>query len=686
MNLLNVAAGVLNQTPLAWDTNRQHILHAIEAARARHVSLLCLPELCISGYNCEDMFYAQNTIDQSIASLHEIVGHTADIAVSVGLPIRFNNRVYNVACLVANKRILGFAAKQYLANNGIHYETRWFQPWTVGVRDEIKLDGTPPGEFSYPIGDLVFDLSGIRIGFEICEDAWIAARPGRALYERGVDIILNPSASHFSFGKSVTRERFVIDASRSFGVSYIYTNLLGNEAGRAIYDGDAMVASNGELLVSGPRLSYEDFHIVAAVVDVEMTRLNQTQNRVNLAYALPNLRVSERFDWPEVLPALQRAELEPWERFGSIKEEEFARAVALGLFDYLRKSRSQGYVLSLSGGADSSAIAATVYLMVRMAVENIGLDGVKKKLTYLNAIQDCASAEAMVGKLLTTIYQGTKNSSEETYLSAKDLAESLGATFLNINIDGLVDTYTGLIEEQLGRQLSWDTDDLALQNIQARVRAPGVWMLANIKNALLLSTSNRSEAAVGYATMDGDTAGSISPITGIDKAFLRTWLRWLEDEGLNVVNTPSEADRIKLPGLHRVNNLQPTAELRPLSRKQTDEDDLMPYDVLNEIENVAIRDKQHPIAVLKWLETRYAGVHEREKLLLWIERFYKLWSRNQWKRERYAPSFHLDDHSLDPRTWMRFPILSGGFEKELAELRDWAAERNKNNRKGKIGF
>jgi NAD+ synthase (glutamine-hydrolysing) len=532
----------------------------------------------------------------------------------------------------------------------------------------------------------VFDLSGIRIGFEICEDAWIAARPGRALYERGVDIILNPSASHFAFGKSVTRERFVIDASRSFGVSYVYTNLLGNEAGRAIYDGDAMIAANGELLVSGPRLSYEDFHIVPAVIDVEMTRLNQTQNRVNLAYALPNLRVSERFDWPEVLPVVQRAELEPWERFGSIKEEEFARAVALGLFDYLRKSRSQGYVLSLSGGADSSAIAATVYLMVRMAVENIGLAGVKRKLTYLNAIQDCDSAEAMVGKLLTTIYQGTKNSSEDTYLSAKDLAESLGASFLNINIDGLVGTYTGLIEEQLGRQLSWDTDDLALQNIQARVRAPGVWMLANIKNALLLSTSNRSEAAVGYATMDGDTAGSISPITGIDKTFLRTWLRWLENEGLNVVNTPSEADRIKLPGLHRVNNLQPTAELRPLDRKQTDEADLMPYDVLNEIENVAIRDKQHPIAVLKWLEARYAGTHDREKLLLWIERFFKLWSRNQWKRERYAPSFHLDDHSLDPRTWMRFPILSGGFEKELAELRDWAAERNKSSRKGKIGF
>ncbi len=141
----------------------------------------------------------------------------------------------------------------------------------------------------------------------------------------------------------------------------------------------------------------------------------------------------------------------------------------------------------------------------------------------------------MVGKLLTTIYQGTANSSDDTFNSAKALAEALGATFMNINIDGLVETYTRLIEGQIGRKLTWDNDDIALQNIQARVRAPGVWMLANLTNALLLCTSNRSEAAVGYATMDGDTAGSISPIAGIDKHFLRRWLRWLEKVGLNVV-------------------------------------------------------------------------------------------------------------------------------------------------------
>ncbi len=698
MKLLKVAAGVLNQTPMDWDHNRQNIIAAIETARQQQISVLCLPELCISGYNCDDMFFAQNTIDQSIASLLEIVTHTQGLAVAVGLALRLNNRTYDVVAFLADKRILGFAAKQYLANNGIHYESRWFQPWPQGLRDEIRI-----GDFSYPFGDLVFDLSGVRIGFEICEDAWIANRPGRALYERGVDLIMNPSASHFSFLKSQVRERFVIDASRSFGVSYIYTNMLGNEAGRAIYDGDAIVASNGELLASGPRLSYEDFHLVSAVIDVDATRLTQAQNRSNPLLALPNLRVSERFDWPEVSPVIQEPQLELWERGGWLKEEEFGRAVALGLFDYLRKSRSQGYVLSLSGGADSSAIAATVFLMVRMAIENIGIDGVKKKLSHIKPIQDADSAEAMTRHLLTVMYQGTENSSEDTFLSAKELAEGIGATFYNININGLVDTYRGLIEEQLGRKLSWETDDLALQNIQARVRAPGIWMLANLNNALLLSTSNRSEAAVGYATMDGDTAGSISPITGIDKHFLRGWLRWLEDTGLNVGTTHVAAtlsDRsdaaqavaersdlaINIPALQRVNRLQPTAELRPLANNQTDEADLMPYDVLNEIENLGIRDKQAPVDVLKILIVRFGGQYDRATLRGWVERFFRLWSRNQWKRERYAPSFHLDDHSLDPRTWCRFPILSGGFDKEIQQMNDWAAGRTDSERKGKIGF
>jgi len=206
---------------------------------------------------------------------------------------------------------------------------------------------------------------------------------------------------------------------------------------------------------------------------------------------------------------------------------------------------------------------------------------------------------------------------------------------------------------------------LALQNIQARARAPGIWLLANLRGALLLATSNRSEAAVGYATMDGDTCGGLSPIAGIDKAFLRHWLKWMETTGPSGVGP--------LPALAAVNVQQPTAELRPAQSKQTDEEDLMPYDLLDEIERAAIRDKLTPLEVYRTVAPQHPQL-AAEQLGAAIERFFLLWSRNQWKRERYAPSFHLDDENLDPKTWCRFPILSGGFQRELRQLRDYLAE------------
>lgn len=661
---------MVNQTPLAWESNKKNIIDCIEEAKNQDISLLCLPELCITGYGCEDMFFAPSTCDTALQMLDDIVSHTSSIAVCVGLPIRLNNHVYNAACLIVNKQIRGFVCKKNLANNGIHYETRWCQSWTVGEKTELRI-----GEFTYPVGDLIFDVGGVKIGFEICEDAWIANRPGRDLYAQGCDVIMNPTASHFSFFKTQTRERLIQDGSRAFGVAYIYANLLGNESGRAIFDGDAMIAQAGEMLVSGTRFSYRDYYLTTAVIDLDKIRLEQTQNRLTFKSS-PSVQVL--FDYPEIKPFKNVYVLEHWEANGHQKEEEFARAIALALFDYLRKSRSNGWVISLSGGADSSAITALCYLAIDLCVSELGLEVFKKKFAYIKSIQSCNDVKEISAALITNVYQGTQNSSSATRHSATSLAKSLNTTFYDIDINGLVETYKGLIQGAIERELSWETDDIALQNIQARVRSPSAWLLANINNALLLSTSNRSEASVGYATMDGDTSGSISPIAGIDKHWLRHWLRWLENVGLG--------GELKLAGLNAMNNLQPTAELRPLEAKQIDEEDLMPYDLLNAIETVAIRDKKSPKDCLQVMEMEFEGIYDREKIVTSIERFFKLFARNQWKRERYAPAFHVDDRNLDPKTWLRFPILSGGFEHELAEMREYVESDGKGKRKGRIGF
>jgi NAD+ synthase (glutamine-hydrolysing) len=658
MKLLRVAAATLNQTPLDWDGNRTHIISAIEQARAEGVSVLCLPELCISGYGCEDAFLSPGTQAMSLLLLEEILPHTRGILVSVGLPLFHHKALYNACALLGDGKLLGFVAKRILAGDGIHYEPRWFKPWPAGTRTTIAISGQ-----DVPLGDIFFDCSGVRIGFEICEDAWVAQRRGAELSLTGVDLILNPSASHFAFEKQQVRRRLVLEGSRAFGVSYLYANLLGNEAGRAIYDGDALIATAGKVVAQAPRFSFAHHELISAVIDVDLTRvqhasLNSSQPRVVSA---PGECVDVQFAFPTVPAFDLTARVPEWERSAALKEEEFARAIALGLFDYCRKSRSRGFVVSLSGGADSAAVACLVALMVRFSVRQLGLSGFAERFEHVESLSGLSSERELVGALLTTAYQATRNSSNVTREAAARVAGAIGATHLEFDVDALVAGYVSAVEGALGRKLEWQRDDLALQNIQARVRAPSVWLLANLNAALLLSTSNRSEAAVGYATMDGDTAGGLSPIAGIDKAFLRRFLVWLEKSG------PHELQAI--PELDVVNVQAPTAELRPPSATQTDEADLMPYEVLDAIERAAIRDKRSPREVLTLISAEFAQ-YSKTELWLWLDRFFRLWSRNQWKRERYAPSFHVDDESLDPKTWCRFPILSGGFSRELRELRD----------------
>jgi NAD+ synthase (glutamine-hydrolysing) len=290
------------------------------------------------------------------------------------------------------------------------------------------------------------------------------------------------------------------------------------------------------------------------------------------------------------------------------------------------------------------------------------------KLAHIASISDIKSAEVtsqqFVNKLLSCVYQATRNSGEQTFAAAQGVAAAVGAEFLHWKVDAMVDGFVETVSAATGEKLTWDKHDMALQNIQARARGPGVWLLANLRDALLLTTSNRSEAAVGYATMDGDTCGGLAPIAGIDKAYILEWLKWMEKIGPAGIGP--------LPELAVVNGLTPTAELRPPSADQTDEADLMPYRLLDAIERAAIRDKLLPVEVFDAVRPQFPQ-YSMQQLGRWVERFFRLWCRNQWKRERYAPSFHLDDENLDPKTWCRFPILNSGFDKELAELREYVA-------------
>jgi NAD+ synthase (glutamine-hydrolysing) len=654
---IRMGAGALNQTPLDWDGNQGRIVALLRRAREAGVTLLCLPELCLSGYGCEDAFLGGGCLRQAERLLGELLPETRGLVVSLGLPVLVGHGVYDAAAVVVDGRLVGVAAKRFLAGDGVHYEPRWFKPWPEGKVVSTTLAGE-----TVPIGDLVFEVGAVRLGFEICEDAWVASRPGAALARASVDVILNPSASHFAFGKLEVRRRFVLEGTRAFGAAYLYANLLGNEAGRVIYDGGPLVAAGGGLLGQGRRFSFADDDLVHAVVDVEQARMAQA--RVASFQPDPTAAgdrlVRAPFAWPRAEAALDPAA--SVDGFG--KDQEFLRAEALALFDYLRKSRAQGFVLSLSGGVDSTAVAVLVAASVRLAAAELGLAAVKGRLGHVRGIDGCSDERAVVGRLLTTAYQATAQSGPVTRQAARAVAEAIGARHHELDVEPILRAYRELGEAALGRPLDWQTDDLALQNLQARGRGPGIWLLANVEDKLLLTTSNRSEAAVGYATMDGDTCGGLAPLAGIDKAYLRRWLVWLERGGA--------AELGPLPALAAVNGQRSTPELRPPAEGQLSEEDLMPFPVLDRIERLAIRDKLTPAEVLATLAARSPELDVRQ-LARWVERFFLLFARNQWKRERYAPSFHLDDENLDPKTWCRFPILSGGYRHELRELEETAA-------------
>ena len=158
MHLIRLGGISLNQTPLDWDGNRHRIRSALSTARERELSIVCLPELCISGYGCEDMFQSPGVLRTSWEVLQEILPDTRGLIVSLGLPVRFESAIFDAVAVVVDGNILGLVPKQHLAGEGIHYEPRWFQPWPKGRRGQLSIDG-----HQVPIGDLRFDCGGVRI-------------------------------------------------------------------------------------------------------------------------------------------------------------------------------------------------------------------------------------------------------------------------------------------------------------------------------------------------------------------------------------------------------------------------------------------------------------------------------------------------------------------------------------------
>lgn len=673
MNRINVSVASLNQIPGGFIHNTENIKRAVNKAINDGSTLVVTPELSITGYGMEDYFsYSLFTKKALLATKKLAEELPKDIVVIVGLPYFHNSYLYNAAAVLHNNKIVGINFKKNLAANGIHYEQRWFTPWKNNESQKVFNDILG---YDIHIGVNIFDIEGFKLGIEICEDAWVSNRVASHYFENGVDIIANPSASHFAISKFETRKTLVEDSSRAYGVTYLYANLVGCESGRAIFDGGSLVATDGKITNQGER-----FHFTSnEVITTTLNDIHSKNNKISSSqrYTDPNSKnIAIKIKTEKGLPTISKPAksncISLWEKSTFVEHEEAIRAVSIGLRDWSRKTGVNGYALSLSGGADSALVAVLTYLSLFLEAteyKNKSLDLNKSYLSVFGTIDNNKSIHDILAdimpKYLVTGYQPSSNSGDITKDAAQKVADMLCTTHKVFVVGDIVNLYEKTIEDEFSIKTNWEEHDIFKQNIQARVRSPMIWGVANLLNKLLLTTSNLSEASVGYFTQDGDSSGVLAPICGITKSRVLELLIWFEKHGTELGN--NDSNKFKFKNLSFINDQRPTAELRP--EEQEDEDDLMPFNVLDKIIDYHIRLNYSPIEVFE--ELCFNKIHEDHSQSFYAEcvtKYFKLFARNQWKRDRQAPGFHIEMNSLDPKTFKRIPLLGNMFEDELNEI------------------
>ena len=699
---MNLTLATCNQTALDVPSNVDRIIAILELSRKAGSQLVCLPELAVSGYGCEDGFYSQNLLEKTQRGVERILTYTHSIGVFLGVPLYHKGSLYNALIFAVNGQIKGINFKKTLTNSGIHYESRWFSPWPHGTCDYIHY----AEQENIICGDLFYKVAGVGVGVEICEESWSRKRSLTSVAHE-CEIVINASASYFALGKHKLRQQLIADSSRLLEAHVLYSNMLGVDSGRIIYDGALMWAFEGQIQAQAPRMSLKEISLAHLTLDLNASRSTKLRQSTDTQLPQPGshslesprcVEISQEEWHSSPSPSQASPPTEdlscstttfsshtgqthppawslPLDQRTTLKaEEEYFMALTLALFDYLRKAKAKGYVVSISGGRDSALTLILASAMIRRGLTELGIQGFLKSLKHLN-LQDVACQQGkdlgshsekntkwIISQLITGVYQPSPNSSQESAQISQELCSELGAFYCEYDISQVMDHYLKGAEQSLERSFTWSEDSLLLQNIQARCRSPFPWLLANAKGAVLLSTGNRSEASLGYMTMDGDTCGGLAPLGGTSKYFLIQWLKWAHKEGCGYLS-----ERGSIQALDQVLAREPTAELCPPQWEQSDEKDLMPYEVISQLEKLRIYDKKDPAEVHKVLIREFPSI-SAEMLKEYQERFDFMWQKSQWKRERLALSFHVDEVNVDPKSGCRYPVLSGALSPKTDPL------------------
>uniref|UniRef100_A0A8C6M106 Glutamine-dependent NAD(+) synthetase n=1 Tax=Nothobranchius furzeri TaxID=105023 RepID=A0A8C6M106_NOTFU len=538
-----------------------------------------------SGYGCADHFYESDTLLHSLQVLKALLEAPAaqDIICDVGMPIMHHNVRYNCRVLFLNRKILLIRPKMLMANSGIYREMRWFTAWDRLRHVEEyflpRMIQEVTGQDTVPFGDCVLSTKDTCIGTEICAELWSPNSPHIQMGLDGVEIFTNSSASHHELRKADQRVTLVRSATTKSGGIYLYANQRGCDGDRVYYDGCAMVAINGDVVAQGEQFSLNDVEVIPATLDLEDVRtyrgeLCQPQMGRELR---PCFRVKVDFSLSGsadlYLPTHQ-----PVQWHFHTPEEEISLGPACWLWDYLRRSGQAGFLLPLSGGVDSSSTACIIYCMCVLLCQAVRKGNSQVLEDVRRVVGDESYTpqhpEELCGRIFTTCYMASENSSEGTCSRARELASQIGSTHLNINIDLAVKGILGIFSAVTGRWPQFTAkggsirENLALQNVQARLRMVLAYLFAQLSlwtrgkpgGLLVLGSANVDESLTGYFTKYDCSSADINPIGGVSKTDLKSFLLYC-------------AEKFQLTALTGILAAPPTAELEPLTDGQVTQTD-----------------------------------------------------------------------------------------------------------------
>ncbi len=615
---VKVAAGTPKIRVADCGYNADQIISLMKEAAAQGVKVLALPELCITGYTCGDLFLQSTLLDGAERALGRILDETMelDIVTALGLPVKYQNKLYNCAAVIQKGAVLALTPKTNIPNYGEFYEARWFSVLTETFDGrEFQLAGLPVRMAARPLVECG-TVPGLVIGVEICEDLWAPVPPSVRLAAEGATLILNLSASDEVAGKADYRRSLVAGQSARCLCGYVYADAgEGESSTDLVFAGHNMIAENGVMLAE------QRFGTGLTVSEIDVGRLSHERRRMNTFTDGSDEAVTINFNLSLGDTALTRP-VSPTPFIPADVEhrgercEEILTIAALGLKKRLEHTNSSCAVVGLSGGLDST-------LAVLITVKAFDLLGRDRK-----------------GILAVTM--PCFGTTKRTRSNAEILARELGADFREVNIGKAVEQHFADIGQ------SMEDQSVTFENAQARERTQVLMDLANQRGGLVIGTGDLSELALGWATYNGDHMSMYAVNASIPKTLVRHLVAW-------------EADR--LGGrigevLRDILDTPVSPELLPPKDgeiAQKTEDLVGPYELHDFYLYYAIRWGFPPRKVLRLAQRAFDGRYERDTLLKWLKNFYRRFFSQQFKRSCLPDGPKVGSVALSPRGDWRMP-------------------------------